>query len=156
MTVSRVWVLDSVNFRVRPIQQLPYQESATGSFDFEVCILARDGKKYSTQVRYMTTHGAVSYTISNFEAPGGASEVSREVSSLINRIYPNPARNAITIQGAVGSNWVIYDIGGVARLSGVTAAANENVDATSLLPGSYFVKITSVEGVEESQQLIIQ
>lgn len=156
MTISRVWILDSVNFRIRSIQPLPYQEAASGSFDFEVCILARDGKKYSTQVRYMTTHGAVSYPVSNFQAPGGVSAVARDQGSYVHRIYPNPARTSIAIEGSVGSDWVIYDIGGVARLSGVTAASGESLDVTALLPGSYIIKVTTATGDEESQYLIIQ
>ncbi len=156
MTISRVWILDSVNFRVRPIQQLPYQEAATASFDFEVCILARDGKEYSTQVRYMTTHGVVSYSISNFQAPGGVSAVLSEAPSSQQLIFPNPAREIITMQGSAGSDWVIYDIGGVARLSGRTTASSESVEVTSLLPGSYIVKVTTSAGVEETQRLIIQ
>ena len=156
MTISRVWILDSVNFRVESIPMLPYQEAANGTYDFKVCILARDGKKYSTQVRYMTTHGAVSYPISNFQAPGGASGVSREGTSLSYSISPNPTRSNFTILGAAGSKWVIYDMGGVEVLSGVTAAVSESVDVTSLASGSYFLKITSTTGFEESQKLIIQ
>jgi hypothetical protein len=157
MTVSRVWILDSINFRVRPIQTLPYSESANGTFDFEVCILPRDGKKYSTQVRYMTTHGAVSYTISNFQAPGGVSSVSPSKATNLNvSLYPNPTTAKVTVQGKPGDKWSIANLIGTELLSGTISNVEEVLDLHSLPRGHYVFTVRGEDGESRFQKLVLE
>jgi hypothetical protein len=154
MTISRVWVLDSVNFRVESIPELPFQETASGTYDFKVCILAKDGLKHSTQVRYQTTHGPVSYNISNFQAPGASGVSEHEVSTKV-KLYPNPATRATTLDGASGV-WTIYNTLGQKVLTGVATEASQSIDLQSLPKGHYCIKCSSVLGESEIRNLVIQ
>jgi hypothetical protein len=154
MTISRVWVLDSVNFRVETVQELPYQETATGSYDFTVCILAKDGLKHSTQVRYQTSHGPVSYNISNFQAPG-SSGVSDLGSDVDVSIYPNPASRTTYLTGAKGA-WSIHNTLGQEVLRGVASEEGLYINVESLPKGQYSIKCFSVLGQTEVRSLIIQ
>lgn len=140
MTISRVWILDSVNFTVRPIQTLPYQESATGSFDFEVCIIPRDGKKYSTQVRYQTTHGPVSYNISNFVAPTGTSGVSEVAVEEQAEVYPNPTPDVVNVLLDYPFEYSVTSPSGTTILTG---SGDKTIDLRALPSGSYFLYLRS-------------
>lgn len=149
MTISRVWILDSVNFTVRPLQQLPYYEAADASFDFEVCILARDGKKYSTQVRYQTTHGPVSYNISNFVAPLETSGVTDARSADV-VVYPNPVDDQVYVNIEGPFKYALMDLKGVNVLTGTS---ERSIGLASLPAGTYFLRINTQEGVEITRQV---
>jgi hypothetical protein len=150
MTISRVWILDSVNFRVRPIQQLPYQEAATGSFDFEVCIIPRDGKKYSTQVRYQTTHGPVSYNISNFVAPLSTSSVGNAVTDGV-EIYPNPTSDIVNVVLGYSFDFSVTNVNGVTVLAG---RSEQVVDLKGLPRGSYYLSIKAIGRAEIVKRIV--
>lgn len=155
MTISRVWILDSANFTVRPIQQLPYQESATGSFDFEVCIIPRDGKTYSTQVRYQTTHGPVSYNVSNFLAPLGTSSVtSSEYTPAV--VFPNPVSSVLHVQVGEPFEFSIVDINGIVIIVGRSDQESSQVDVSRLTPGSYTIRCLSTSGEQMISRFIKQ
>lgn len=100
MQIIKLWVVDSVNFRVATVKQLPFQLGATEAFDVDVCILARDGKKHSSMIRYTNTHGTSSFNISMTapsvaSAPVGAPDAANR---LVVSISPNPAAANTTLE----------------------------------------------------------
>lgn len=98
MEISKVWVLDTVNFSVESVKALPFNLGATESFDIKVCVLARDGKSHSTQVRYRNTHGTSSYNVTMI-APDGTSSVKNVENKNYNLVVAsNPATTHFTIQ----------------------------------------------------------
>ena len=98
MTIYKIWVVDSTNFTVESIKPIPYDITATGTVDFRVCLLPRDGVKRTTQVRYQNTHGTSSYTVT-LTPP--TSSVKRTPDQAQLSAYPNPAANRVEI--ALGS-----------------------------------------------------
>jgi hypothetical protein len=69
-----MYVVDSVNFHIMSVKTLPYNINATDTIFFNVCLMATDGKTHSTQVRYNTTHGMVSYNVSLKATTAGVSK----------------------------------------------------------------------------------
>lgn len=123
-------VADTLNFTVESKKSLPYNISATDTIFFNVCIKARDGKKHSTQVKYNSTHGAISYTVS-LQAPSTAGvEPLQNTKGLTIFTYPNPAKDYVhvTIENSVNSvtQVQIYNDNGVS-ISSHTVPVDGNV-----------------------------
>jgi hypothetical protein len=132
MWIYNIWIRDSVNFRVRSIQTLPWFEGVNDTLHFEVCILARDGKKHTTQVGYFTTHDTVTYLISNFQAPAPSAVDEFDDVRLL---YPNPARDYLQLNGHKG-DWSVIDYLGRVVLEG----ESEKIDVRRLSEGVYSLR----------------
>ncbi len=108
MTIYKIWVVDSTNFTVESLKPLPYDITATGTVDFRVCLLPRDGVKRTTQVRYQNTHGTSSYSVT-ITPP--TSSVKRAPDQAPLSAYPNPASNRVEIAlGAFETNNLSVDL----------------------------------------------
>ncbi len=95
MNIEKVWILDSVNFTVESLRPLPYYITDTGTVDFKVCILPRDGIKRTTQVRYLNTHGTSSYSITMTPPATESVKTEPQLPSLI--AFPNPASTSVEL-----------------------------------------------------------
>lgn len=96
MTISSVFIADTVNFTVEPLRSVPFDITATEIWDARVCIKARDGQRYSTTIRYMTTHGQASFALSMVApATSGAPSLQLRAHS---RVFPLPARDFVSIE----------------------------------------------------------
>jgi hypothetical protein len=60
-------------------------------------------------------------------------------------VYPNPARNKVSVDGLKGlSTYVIYDVEGAQIQSGVV---NEHIDVSGLAPGTYQLILRAENGI---------
>lgn len=69
-------------------------------------------------------------------------------------LYPNPSKNTVTITNAENANVEIYDILGKVLLSKTSISLNQEIDLTSLVSGTYFVKINK-DGQSKVERLIV-
>ena len=69
-------------------------------------------------------------------------------------VFPNPAKNAITITNAENANVVIYDIVGKVVATSFNIALNQEIGISNLQIGTYFVKIEK-EGKTAVERLIV-
>ncbi len=108
-----MYVMDSVNFKVTSTKPLPYNIGATDTIYFEVCILARDGKQHSTQVRYGSTHGAVSFNVT-MTAPTISDVVVSENSGVFLELHALGDYLDVITRGDIGYQpvLVIYSVMG--------------------------------------------
>jgi hypothetical protein len=129
-----MYVVDSVNFHIMSMKTLPYNIAATDTIFFNVCLMAMDGKTHSTQVRYNTTHGMVSYNVS-LKAP--TSGVNEE------QITHGPALSALTgeLRGAVLE--IFSSDGSLIETLPTIGAGTVEIPTASLAAGFYFVQLTT-------------
>jgi hypothetical protein len=75
--------------------------------------------------------------------------------SIINvQIYPNPARNEVTVQNAKNCEVVFYDVVGRAILNNKLATTKETIDISDLAKGIYSVQVLDkVTGVKVVRKL---
>jgi hypothetical protein len=96
MTISRVFIADTVNFSVESLRPAPFDIGASETWDARVCIKARDGQSHSTTIRYQTTHGQASYAVT-MNAPGTAGIVDPGLPSRA-VTFPQPTSGRVTIR----------------------------------------------------------
>ncbi|MEO5930476.1 MAG: T9SS type A sorting domain-containing protein [Candidatus Kapaibacterium sp.] len=165
MDITKIWVVDSVNFRVRTIKALPFHIGATESFDIEVCILARDGKPHTSQVRYQNTHGTSSYNVT-MTGPAVASVsdgmMGEGASQGVSAIAPNPATDYAHIQilRPAGQKLSVrlYNILGDDITATTSIEAGESdvkIDVKSLANGRYFVAVVTGNSPVTTQSLMV-
>ena len=77
MVVSQVTVMDSMNFVVTSVKPLPFTMGKADTVWFAVCPLVHDGKMHSTQIKYTTDMGPISYSISVMAPVGTCKRVAQ-------------------------------------------------------------------------------
>jgi len=71
-------------------------------------------------------------------------------------VYPNPAKENVTISGNhIASVQVVDNIGRVVKVISLKDATNPTLSVSSLPAGAYHLRIQTTDGVVSSNQLII-
>jgi hypothetical protein len=150
MSVTRVWVVDTVNFSVESVYPLPVEMTATSTFDVNVCILARDGQSHSTIVRYTNTHGTSSYPVTMTAPATSGVESSGGQSVSLRLALPNPAGSTVSIDpGFTPTDDLrvgIVDLSGrrvVGDLRPSFSSGRLVIDVSSITSGRYLVLLDS-------------
>jgi len=71
------------------------------------------------------------------------------------QIYPNPAMDEITIEGASGAEITIYNMPGQKMLSSKILSDKAIMDIRQLIPGVYIVEVVTVSGNVVTKQLVV-
>lgn len=69
-------------------------------------------------------------------------------------IYPNPAKNLLNIDGAENASVIIYDVLGREVLSMKNTPSSVQVDVSTLVTGTYFVRLSKEDKVQTEKLLI--
>ena len=153
MTISRVWIQDSVNFSVEPLRSVPFDITATESWDARVCIKPRDGQTYSTIIRYQTTHGPAAFQISMVAPNTSAVHERRQFSMSEMRVSPLPTSGDLVIAPSAVSGDIltieVYDGIGIVR-SVMEERFDGNplrLDLSELPSGGYRIVVRGRDGV---------
>jgi hypothetical protein len=144
MTISSVFIADTVNFSVEPLRTTPFNIGATETWDARVCIKARDGQSHSTMIRYQTTHGQASYAVTmTAPGPAGIDQLTTKGSAAA---FPQPTSGRVTIRlddRRVGQIRVrVYDNAGILLTTSEVAVGsdgNVTLDLAAIPGGSYIV-----------------
>ena len=160
MTISRVFIADTVNFSVEPLRAVPFNIGASETWDARVCIKARDGQSHSTTIRYQTTHGQASFPVT-MTAPGtaGIAETAAPRKVLA---FPQPTSGRVTVgleEAVVGELRArVYDhAGGLATTLSSLSSANDEVtlDLTGLSTGAYTIVLDAAGHVIAQSSVLI-
>ncbi|MEO6940529.1 MAG: T9SS type A sorting domain-containing protein [Candidatus Kapaibacterium sp.] len=142
-----MYVVDSVNFHIMSVKTLPYNINATDTIFFNVCLMATDGKTHSTQVRYNTTHGMVSYNVSLKATTAGVSKELLTCGPALSTPFPNPAGGIVKFElsgelhGAVLS--LFSSNGSLIENLPAIGAGTVEIPTASLPAGVYYARLTS-------------
>jgi hypothetical protein len=126
---------------------LPYNIAATDTIFFNVCLMAMDGKTHSTQVRYNTTHGMVSYNVSLKAPTSGVNEEQITHGPALSAAFPNPAAGIVKfaltgeLRGAVLE--IFSSDGSLIETLPTIGAGTVEIPTASLAAGFYFVQLTT-------------
>jgi len=71
------------------------------------------------------------------------------------QIYPNPAMDEITIEGASGAGITIYNMPGQKMLSSKILSDKAIVDIRQLIPGVYVVEVVAASGNVVNKRLVV-
>lgn len=163
MDITKIWVVDTVNFTVESMRPLPFFLGATDSFDIKVCIRARDGQRHSTIVRYSTTHGTVPYTVS-MDAPGTSSVAAPSIrgrGAVV--VEPNPAAGstALLVKGLTAREATVSLVGidgAVARTIAAGSIADGRIllDLTGLASGLYLAVVKADGDFIAAERLVVR
>jgi hypothetical protein len=157
MRIESLSVDDTADFRIESLKPLPFDLSETGTLDFKVVIIPRDGITRTTQVR----SGSFTLSIITMEAPTQNAVKKSEEQYANLPAYPNPVKDFCTINtdislypnveievvNALGSN-VVGLIQPVGR--------SLSLDARNLASGRYHISITSNNQVIRSEDIIVK
>src|SRR5690606_5606519 len=103
----------------------------------EDVVVGPDGRLYAAMVRSGTSRQWVYRTVAPVPVGVAPGALPVEEGSLL-RVWPNPARGVLHVEGEPGAEAVLYDVLGQVvlrlRLGGVT-----EVDVSGLAPGVYLV-----------------
>jgi hypothetical protein len=150
MTISSIFIADTVNFSVEPLRSVPFDIEATETWDARVCIKARDGARHSTSIRYMTTHGQAAFQLS-MDAPGPSGIVDDARVRTVVTAYPSPSTGAVTLRlgNPVATRAVVtvVDASGAGTIVAPVSRAGDDlhIDLGTLAPGAYVI-VVSVDG----------
>ena len=152
-------IADTINFSVESTKPLPYNISATDTIFFNVCIKVKDGKKHTTQVKYSSTHGAISYTIT-MQAPGSASVISERANSPIIAVFPNPAKKYVRLQieNFAGSSMQMEILDGKGAAIAKQSVPNDRditINTSNYSNGIYHVIIKSGSTLVGSKEFVV-
>lgn len=96
---------------------------------FNVCFKVMDGKMHSSQIRYNTSMGAVTYNFSLL-APNASGVESKEVAAVrLFALFPNPTSNVLNIAmplAPAGAKAELYSVTGQ-RIAEQVVSANGNI-----------------------------
>lgn len=159
MRVHRFYCLDSINFSVRSMRDMPYDCMSNDSMWFEVCLHRRDGKLYSTQVRAVTSVGEQSWDIS-MQAPASSDVKINEPQRERVVIYPNPASGSIRIpldnEAIVPTSVQIIDMQGRTIELHVNVSGSEAIiPTTGLASGTYHLILKAGDVVYGDSDFIL-
>ncbi len=132
-----------------------YSENLTGLTDGETMSLTETGSTITAAIMDMAGLSGtfevclqVTYlgTDANTENNTTCVSITRttgldEISNNIVSIYPNPARNQITLVNAENTNVIIFNLLGEIVASIDNASASQTIDISELTEGTYFVKV---------------
>lgn len=152
-------IADTINFSVESTKPLPYNILATDTIFFNVCIKAKDGKKHTTQVKYSSTHGAISYTIT-MQAPGSAGVIGSNSNSPTITVSPNPAKEYVRLhmENFVGSSMqmLIVDSKGAAiATQSIPSDGNLSINTRTYCNGIYHAIIKSGTSIVGSKEFVV-
>ena len=151
-------IADSINFSVESTKPLPYNISATDTIFFNVCIKVKDGNKHTTQVKYSSTHGAISYTIT-MQAPGSAGVIGTNSNSPTIAVFPNPAKEYVRLhmENFVGSSimLIVDSKGATIATQSIPSDGNITINTSTYSNGIYHAIIKSGTSIVESKEFIV-
>ena len=91
------------------------------------------------------------------ETKAGVHSMEKRISTV--SVYPNPASDCFTVELSnemAGAKIQLYDVlGNLVYEQQSASVVNNTIDVHALSKGNYFVKITSVQGIE-TQKIVIQ
>ena len=152
-------IADTVNFSVESTKPLPYNISATDTIFFNVCIKVKDGKKHTTQVKYSSTHGAISYTIT-MQAPTDAGVYTTTVNSKNIFLFPNPAREFVHLYlenfpGSSTQMEIVDSKGASISKQSIPSEGSLNVNTSNYSNGIYHAIIKSGDIIVGSKEFVV-
>ena len=152
-------VADTVNFTVESTKPLPYNIGASDTIYFHLCIQAKDGKKHTTQIRYSSTHGAISYTVTMQAPPPASVGTIASGSALRLSAFPNPANGILhfqTANSAAPLELQIFDAKGIfiAKQS-VPSNGSLEMNTSMLSVGRYNAVLISEKGTQAASSFIV-
>lgn len=164
MDITKIWAEDTVNFTVTTVRNLPFNITATESFDIVVCLRVRDGKSHTTRIRYTNTHGTSNYNVT-MTAPSTSSvdpEVGATKGLNLRILSPNPASERITIgvdNNVAGALRIdLYGMNGeIARSVGFESFSGAllDLDVRGLPTGIYTAVVTDAASRISSVPLVV-
>lgn len=156
MRIQSLSVDDTANFRVESLKPLPYDLNETGTLDFKVVIIPRDGIMRTTQVR----SGRTSLYTVTMSAPL-QSAVNPGQQQQSNPAYPNPVKDFCTINTDIS----LYPNVQIELFNSIGASVvgfvqpvghNLSLDARNLANGRYHLSITSNGSVIRNEDIFIK
>ena len=152
-------VADTVNFSVDSPKPLPYNIGATDTIFFHLCLKAKDGKKHTTQIKYSSTHGAISYTIT-MQAPSSAGVGSSGLKASIGiSAYPNPAKEHIIFRTDNETDFdqvqIVDERGAVLQTQVLQAGGMTDLPTSDLANGRYHAILKSKGTVLGSKGFVV-
>lgn len=72
------------------------------------------------------------------------------------KLYPNPARDVVTVSIPENKEMMIYSLSGVQLMKAQLAAGTQDVNLEGLLSGSYVVRFTGLDGNTSSSKLVVK
>lgn len=106
MSVYRFYCLDTTNFSVRSMKNMPYNCMGSDSMWFEVCLYRHDGRTYSTEVRVVTSQGELSFPITMQALVQSVVESNEPILAEL-LVYPNPTANVLQLSGNPAINELV-------------------------------------------------
>jgi hypothetical protein len=88
------------------------------------------------------------YYIDNFVFAMNTTSIAENNNSV--SVYPNPATDAITIEGQANSRFEIFNAAGQTLVSGMLSNNTESIDISNLNQGQYFVRCIGNDVVVKS------
>lgn len=145
--VSSVSVADTMNFMVQTMETMPFTVKVGDTVWFHVCMMAKDGKMHSTQIKYQTDMGTFSYNISMQAPTAGVAQVGAPQALIA---YPNPVINSLSINiPSLNENasLEIFSVSGSRVLAhDVSSSTPIQISVGNLSNGTYLVKLISKSG----------
>jgi hypothetical protein len=157
MRIESLTIDDSADFRVESLKPLPFDLSETGTLDFKVTIIPRDGITRTTQVR----SGNLSLSIVTMESPILNAVKKSEEQYANHPSYPNPVKDFCTINTDISlyPNVEIEVFNSVgASVVGLVQPVGHSLslDARNLTSGRYHISITSNGLMIRSEDIIVK
>lgn len=72
------------------------------------------------------------------------------------KLYPNPARDIVTVSIPENKEMMIYSLSGVQLMKAQLAAGIQDVNLEGLQSGSYVVRFTGLNGNASSSKLVVK
>lgn len=115
----------------------------------------------------LTSETEYTFTVKAFDAAGNVSEASNAVtittlvginSNVVRNvnIYPNPAKNTVTVDGDIQGTLKIYSVAGKCLVTDNEFTSNKTIDVSSLEKGLYIINIKTKNGVYTAKVNIIK
>ena len=139
-------------FDIVPQYELPYDLPVKEYFRVDMYL--RLGSKYQTgewigtNIILESSAGQITYSILFWSDLLNVTEISNEV-----KLYPNPAKDIIKIEGIEVAEVEVYSVLG--QMVKTVRAANE-IDLNGLVEGIYMLRITDVEGKVYTNKITVR
>ncbi len=158
--VESITVDDTANFTVESLKPLPYEVDESGTLDFKVAIVPRDGITRSTQVHYWDSRGCTSYTVT-MDAPVTSAVKTNNEQYENHPAYPNPVKDYCTINTDISlyPNVQIELFNAVgATVIGLVQPVGHvlSLDARNLSSGRYHLIISSNGQVIRNEDILVK
>jgi hypothetical protein len=157
MSVSAVWVDDSSNFSVEPLEGYPLEVGESGTLDVRVTAKMHDGMPHSTAVLYRDALGRTnSYTVTLTASQAMSAQPMQGLPA-----YPNPAKDYCTVDVDIrlfpNVQVDLFTSNG-ARVVGLVKPAGEKliVDTRNLADGKYNVAVSSNGVIVKNEEVVVR